>query len=79
LPIAQTKGDAIPNIDPLANQVATPPPGQVMERAAPPPTAAPPPPTPKPESPRPRIANPEPKQETEVKKGKKGKVNDPPI
>jgi penicillin-binding protein 1A len=75
LPI-QTKGDALPNIDPLANQVGTTPPPPVMEKATPPPTAAPPPvPTPKPESPRPRLANPEPKLETEVKKGKKGKVN----
>jgi penicillin-binding protein 1A len=80
LPITQTKGDAIPNIDPLANQVVTPPSTPVMEKTTLPPTAAPPPaPTPKPESPRPRIANPESKQETEVKKGKKGKVNDPPI
>ncbi len=81
LPISRSSGDSIPNIDPLANKVTegptTPP-----EKPAPTPAAvAPtPPPTPKPEAPRPRIANPEPKAEAESggKKGKKGKVNDPP-
>ena len=77
LPVSHAKGDIIPNLDPLANQVATPPPTQ--EKATPPPVVAPtPPPTPKPEAPRPRIANPEPKVEPEGKKGKKGKINDPP-
>lgn len=79
LPIGQTKGDVIPNIDPLANQAATTP-APPPEKTTPPPTAVPvPTPTPKPEPPRPRIANPEPKPEQEGggKKGKKGKADNP--
>lgn len=80
LPVTQTKGDAIPNIDPLANQVVTTPASAPEKIPPPPPAAAPiPTPTPKPEAPRPRIANPEPKPEQEGggKKGKKGKVDTP--
>jgi penicillin-binding protein 1A len=80
LPISRSQGDSIPNIDPLANKVAEAPPPAPEKPTPTPAMAAPTPtPTPKPDSPRPRIANPEPKQpEPEVKKGKKGKVDNPP-
>jgi len=81
LPITRGGGDSIPNIDPLANKVSDNPSAPPEKSAPAPAIAAPTPmPTPKPEAPRPRIANPEPKAETEGsgKKGKKGKIDDPP-
>ncbi|HEX4946726.1 MAG TPA: PBP1A family penicillin-binding protein [Blastocatellia bacterium] len=79
LPISRSSGDSIPNIDPLATKVSdAPPPLPDKPTPTPPIMAATPPPTPKPEAPRPRIANPEPKPEVETKKGKKGKIDDPP-
>ena len=81
LPISRSSGDSVPNIDPLASKVSdqTAP---VPEKPTPTPAvvAPTPPPTPKPEPPRPRITAPEPKAESENngKKGKKGKIDDPP-
>lgn len=80
LPISRGSGN-VPNIDPLANKISDVPPSQPEKPTPTPVAVAPtPPPTPKPEAPRPRIANPEPKAEPENsgKKGKKGKVDDPP-
>lgn len=81
LPITRGGGDSIPNIDPLANKVSDNPLAPPEKPVSAPVIAAPTPtPTPKPEAPRPRIATPEPKPETEGsgKKGKKGKIDDPP-
>ncbi len=81
LPISRSSGDSIPNIDPLANKVTETPTAAVEKPTPTPAVVAPtPPPTPRPEAPRPRIANPEPKPDSEGggKKGKKGKIDDPP-
>lgn len=81
LPISRSSGDSIPNIDPLANKVTEAPPPTIEKPTPTPAVVAPmPSPTPKPEAPRPRLAIPEPKAEPEGsgKKGKKGKVDNPP-